>query len=112
MDRETRHGLVAGTRDEDRADAERLLDLCNRYEGLDLPIALDPAPRSQAVATHFLAFDRGTLIGLAWLPPDPEPEACLMVHSDHRRRGVVRIEHQRHLGSDRFAHCPAGGDGA
>jgi ribosomal protein S18 acetylase RimI-like enzyme len=29
-------------------------------------------------------------VGFAWLPDDPAPEACLMVHPDHRRRGIGR----------------------
>ena len=90
MERDARHGLVTGLQDEDRADAERLLARCNRDESLDLPVALDPTPQTGAVTTHVLAYDRGTLIGLAWLPADPEPEACLLVDPDYRRRGVGR----------------------
>jgi ribosomal protein S18 acetylase RimI-like enzyme len=90
MDRATRHDLVTGLREEDRADAARLLDLCNREEGLDLPIAVDPTLPAGAFTTQFLAYDLGTLIGFGWLPADPDPETCLMVHPDHRCRGVGR----------------------
>jgi hypothetical protein len=55
MDRDARHGLVTGLRDEDRADTERLLALCNRHEGLDLPIAVDSALSAGDAATQFLA---------------------------------------------------------
>jgi ribosomal protein S18 acetylase RimI-like enzyme len=91
MNRDARHGLVTGLQEEDRAAAERLLELCNRHEGLDLPIAVDPAHSAGADTTQFLAYDRGTLVGCAWLPPDPEPEVCLMVHPAHRRQGLGGI---------------------
>jgi ribosomal protein S18 acetylase RimI-like enzyme len=88
MVRGKRHGVVAGRAEDDRAGAERLLKLCNRDEGLDLPIAVDPALSAGDEATQFRAYDRGALVGFAWLPPDREPEACLMVHPTHRRRGL------------------------
>ena len=85
-----RQGLVEGLTEEVRFMAERLLESCNRHEGLDLPIWLEPTPPANNVASYFLWFEHGTLISLAWLPDDPEPEACLMVHPEHRRRGVGR----------------------
>jgi ribosomal protein S18 acetylase RimI-like enzyme len=85
--------VVVGLPDEARVDAERLLALCNRCEGLDLPIFLDPTSPAAGVATYFLSYEGGALVGLAWLPDDgeeSEPEGCLMVHPGHRRRGVGR----------------------
>jgi ribosomal protein S18 acetylase RimI-like enzyme len=32
----------------------------------------------------------GVLVGFASIPDDPVPESCLMVHPDHRRRGIGR----------------------
>jgi len=90
MDRQTRHGLRTGLSDDDRADVERLLDVCNRFEELELPIFLEATEPLGNVVSEFLFDDDGTLIGFAWLPDDPEPEACVIVHPDHRRRGVGR----------------------
>jgi ribosomal protein S18 acetylase RimI-like enzyme len=90
MDRGNRHIPVAGQPDDECAEADWLLDLCNRDEGLDLPIAIDPALSAGDVTTQFRCYERGALVGFAWLSPGPEPEACLMVHPAHRRRGVGR----------------------
>ena len=83
-----RHGLVEELTDDDRAEAERLLEACNRHDGLDLPIWFESPQAASDVAAYFLEFEHGSLIGLAWLPDDPEPEACFIVHPEHRRRGV------------------------
>ena len=83
-----RHGLVEGLTDDVRAEAERLLEATNRHEGLDLPIWFESPQSASDVTAYFLEFEHGSLIGLAWLPDDPEPEACLMIHPQHRRRGV------------------------
>lgn len=90
MDRKNRHGVVEGMADDDRVHVERLLEVCNREEGLDLPIALAPTVSNGDVSTKFLFLDQGSVVGFASLPEDPEPEACVMVHPDRRRRGVGR----------------------
>jgi ribosomal protein S18 acetylase RimI-like enzyme len=90
MDRDQRHGIVAGLTVGNRASVERLLEICNQHEGLDLPIFLArPASPGDAVI-EFSSYDHGVLVGFAWLPDDPEPEACLIVHPSHRRRGIGR----------------------
>lgn len=102
MDRGQRQGIVAALLAGDHADAERLLETCNRYEGLDLPIFLGLTAGLGDAVTEFCFYDNGALVGFAWLPDDPEPEACLMVDPGHRRQGIgralvaaVRIECQR-----------------
>jgi ribosomal protein S18 acetylase RimI-like enzyme len=90
MDSGEQDGVVAGRVVDDRAEAESLLARCNQNEGLDLPIAVDPALAGGEATTQFRAYDRGVLVGFAWLPPEPEPEACLMVQPAHRRRGIGR----------------------
>jgi ribosomal protein S18 acetylase RimI-like enzyme len=82
--------LVEVATEGDDAGLDRLLALCNRFEGLDLPIFLELAARSARMPTHFVSRERGEPIGFAWLPDDPAPEACLMVHPEHRRRGIGR----------------------
>jgi ribosomal protein S18 acetylase RimI-like enzyme len=89
-DSEKQDGVAAGRVEDDRVEAERLLELCNQDEGLDLPIAVDPALAGGEATTQFRAYRHGALVGFAWLPPEPEPEACLMVHPAHRRQGVGR----------------------
>lgn len=88
----TDHGLISGLADTDRAAAERLLAVCNQAENLDLPVEIevDSAASTTDETAYFRYFERGSLVGLAWLPREPEPEACLMVHPDYRRRGVGR----------------------
>jgi ribosomal protein S18 acetylase RimI-like enzyme len=88
MDRDQRHGIVSGPSVGDHSDVERLLATCNQYEELDLPIFLAATAPPGAATTEFRFYDHGALVGFAWLPDDPEPEACLMVHPAHRRRGV------------------------
>lgn len=84
------HDIVTGLSDADRAAGERLLVTCNRHEGLDLPISLAATAASGNAVTHFLRYHQGSPVGLAWLPDDPEPEACLIVHPAHRRQGIGR----------------------
>jgi ribosomal protein S18 acetylase RimI-like enzyme len=90
MDVTGAHEPVTGLAEVDRGDVARLLDLCNRHEGLDLPIAVDPGESPAEASTWFGIRDGGHLIGVAWVPPDPEPEVCLMVHPAYRRRGLGR----------------------
>jgi ribosomal protein S18 acetylase RimI-like enzyme len=82
--------LVEVATEGDEAGLARLLALCNRFEGLDLPISLEPAARSRRVPTHFVRREREEPVGFAWLPDDPAPEACLLVHPERRRRGIGR----------------------
>ena len=67
---------------------QSLLALCNTHEGLDLPFFVGPERQAFGSSDSFLVFDGADLIGYAHLPFVPEPEACLMIHPDHRRRGV------------------------
>jgi ribosomal protein S18 acetylase RimI-like enzyme len=72
------------------AEAAGLVELCNRHDGLDLPIFLDELA-SNGDARTLLPWREGeTLIAFAAVPDNPEPEACLAVHPDHRRRGIGR----------------------
>ena len=65
-----------------------LLELCNRHDGLDIPIYLDDLASDHARTALPHRDDAGALIGFAALPDDPEPEGSLMIHPDHRRRGI------------------------
>ncbi len=91
MDHEQRHDIVTGLSDADHDAGKRLLATCNEYEGLDLPISVTSTAGSGNAVTHVLRYHHGDLVGLAWLPDDPEPEACLTVHPAHRRRGIGRM---------------------
>ena len=88
--RDQRHGVVTELSASDRAAVARLLELCNQHEGLELPIVLAPIAARGAATTEFLFVHHGAPVGFAWLPDDPEPEACLMVHPAHRCRGIGR----------------------
>src|SRR2546423_1715385 len=72
-------------------EARDLADLCNRLEGLDLPLDFEPAEAgSGAQAGQFLYYEGGTLVGFASLFGIKDPELCGMVHPDHRRKGIGR----------------------
>ena len=75
--------------EEDRDEVEALTVLCKRYEGLDLPLHMEPArdvPGDET--TQFLYYHNGSLVGFASLPPDDEIEVLGMVHPEYRRRGI------------------------
>jgi ribosomal protein S18 acetylase RimI-like enzyme len=73
-----------------RADVERLAELCNRLEGLDLTLNLEPADPGSGRANQFLYYADGTLAGFASLEGTQDPELCVMVHPAHRRKGIGR----------------------
>jgi ribosomal protein S18 acetylase RimI-like enzyme len=73
---------------EERQGVEVLLETCNRAESIDIPIFLPDLGAGGDTRTAILVMDGGTLVGFAAVPVDPEPEASLMVHPDHRRRGI------------------------
>ena len=66
-----------------------LVAACERAEGIELPIDVDDAGPTDA-RTLLTATEAGRLIAAASLPDDPEPEAIVLVHPDHRRRGIGR----------------------
>ena len=66
---------------------ERLKAQCNRHEGLDLYLYLDPAD----APNHFLYYAGEELIGAATIQDGKEPEIYGMVHPNHRLRGVGRL---------------------
>jgi ribosomal protein S18 acetylase RimI-like enzyme len=81
--------LTRGTfSDQELQKARVLLDICNRAESIDIPIFLPDLGVGADARTSVLVTDGDTLVGLAAVPDDPEPEASLMVHPDYRRRGV------------------------
>ncbi|MCC6791860.1 MAG: GNAT family N-acetyltransferase [Thermomicrobiales bacterium] len=73
-----------------RSAVLELLRRCNEADGIDIPIFLESEEQQPEKATSFGCTVGGELIGFAHLPDDPQPEACLMVHPDHRRRGIGR----------------------
>jgi ribosomal protein S18 acetylase RimI-like enzyme len=68
--------------------AEKLLHRCNRAESIDIAISLPDLGTGADARTAILVTDSGALIGFAAVPDDSIPEASLMVHPDHRRRGI------------------------
>jgi ribosomal protein S18 acetylase RimI-like enzyme len=71
-------------------EAAALLETCNRHDGLDIPIYLDDLTSGRVHTAFPYRDDAGAMIGFAALPDDPEPEGCLMVHPEHRRRRIGR----------------------
>jgi ribosomal protein S18 acetylase RimI-like enzyme len=109
---ETQGLRVMGTgrlSEEQVREAEELAQVCNRFEGLDLPLDFTPVePGSVARAGQFLCYEGGSLVGFAGLYGITEPELCGMVHPERRRRGIGRAlfevarEECRHRGLGTF----------
>ena len=83
-----RHGLIESPLLDgaERTALGGLAEVCNRYEGLDLPLA------QGELAVQLAYYRAGVLLGYIELQ-DHAPkqmEVCGMVHPDHRRRGVDR----------------------
>ena len=77
--------------EEQLREARDLADLCNRLEGLDLPLDFEPVEMgSGAQAGQFLYYEHGSLVGFASLEGITDPELCGMVHPEHRRKGIGR----------------------
>ncbi len=86
-------GVVArnGLADGDLSAVEALIDTCNRFEGLDLALNLEPGgPGAPQDAGQLLYYDGPTLAGCLTFFGHREIEVCLAVHPDHRRRGIGR----------------------
>lgn len=75
---------------EDLPDVRRVIDLCNRHEGLDLPFNLEAGPDWMTSPNHFLRYDGDILVGVVSLQGGREVEVSLGVHPDHRRQGIGR----------------------
>lgn len=91
MSRYPKQGLVTACvlTEEDRAEVRQLAALCDRYEGLDLPVQAGPPPVADET-NEFLYYEAGALVGFVSLDGEPEVEVCGMVHPAHRRRGIGR----------------------
>ena len=76
--------------DEELGAVQRLAELCNAFEGLDLKLALNPAPDAAAnEPAAFLCYaEDGDLAGFCSLDGVGEIEVCGMVHPEHRRQGI------------------------
>ncbi len=79
-----------GLSKDDLPEVKRLIERCNRHEGLDLSFNLEAGPGASNPPKQFLAYEGERLVGAASLQGNREVEACLMVHPDHRRRGIGR----------------------
>jgi ribosomal protein S18 acetylase RimI-like enzyme len=73
---------------DDRRRIEHLRDVCESAEPLDLKLELDAADGS-GQPIHFLAEADGEVIGYAAITAEVNAEACGMVHSAFRRRGIA-----------------------
>jgi ribosomal protein S18 acetylase RimI-like enzyme len=73
---------------EERQGVEALLEACNHAESIDIPIFLPDLEAGPDARTAILIKDGDALIAFAAVPDDSIPEASLMVHPDHRRRGL------------------------
>ena len=82
--------MVSGLSPAAVQEVRDLLELCNRHESLELPISSHDLRVETRVTIGVLYAEHGALIGFASVPNDSVPEACLMVHPDHRRRGIGR----------------------
>ena len=72
-------------------EVETLAALCKQYEGLDLPLHLEPARDIPGDETNqFLYYHNDVLLGFVSLPPDNNIELLGMVHPEHRRKGIGR----------------------
>ena len=72
-------------------EARHLADLCNRHEGLDLPLNLEQTGAGPEGHTNQFFFrETGSLLGVLTLDGEMNPEVCLAVHPDHRRKGIGR----------------------
>lgn len=74
----------------DPADVLALLNHCNAADGIDIPLFFEAVDGRPGVETGFACSLNCDLVGFAHLPDDPAPEACLMVHPDHRRHSIGR----------------------
>jgi ribosomal protein S18 acetylase RimI-like enzyme len=82
------HGITVGPA-ADREEIAELLRNCNAADGIDIPLFFESDGETDAPTGFAYSLD-AELIGFAHLPDDPQPEASLMVHPDHRRQGIGR----------------------
>ena len=63
MDLKARHGPTTGLDEDELRATEKLLETCNRHEGLDLPVALrsEPVSRAAFVLSKVLALGSGMI---------------------------------------------------
>ena len=93
MNRQGRQGVVPrqGLANADRAEVEKLTELCNQHEGLDIPLNLEgPLPLQGDATDQFLYYGDGGLLGFVSLEGGQPLEVCGMVHPEHRRKGIGR----------------------
>jgi ribosomal protein S18 acetylase RimI-like enzyme len=74
--------------DLDRDEIKALAALCSQYEGMDLPLYLEPSAGDETFL--FCYYQGGALVGAAMAPLGDPIEVLGMVHPDHRRQGVGR----------------------
>lgn len=78
--------LAVALADDERVAAEGLLAACSQFEGIELPVNLNPSDDGRPC--FILARQDGALLGLARL--EFGVELYVAVHPEHRRRGVGR----------------------
>lgn len=88
-----KRGVVkkSGLNEEEVSQVRALQAVCNQYERLDVPVNLEMAGSVSGNETkQFLYYENGELIGLLSFigGGDLGSEVSLMVHPEHRRKGV------------------------
>jgi ribosomal protein S18 acetylase RimI-like enzyme len=81
---------TSGLPDADLSSLRSLLERCNQFEALELPISPTDFDSPAGFDTAFFVRSDDHLVGFAAMPDDPTPEASLMVHPGHRRQGIGR----------------------
>ncbi len=80
-----------GLADADLSGVEALVGICDRFEGLELALNLEPGGLGDPEeANQFFYYDGPAVVGCLTFFGHREIEVCLAVHPDYRRRGIGR----------------------
>jgi ribosomal protein S18 acetylase RimI-like enzyme len=74
---------------EDVGSVKRLMEVCDQYEGLELPLNLATPDALRGGETDQLLYEEdGVLMGYLTADHFSKTEVCLAVHPEHRRGGI------------------------
>ncbi len=74
----------------EREDVAALAKVCDAYEGLHMRLNTGFFPAKPNELDFFLAYDGDRLVGYGSIDPGSDAEVNVMVHPEHRRRGIGR----------------------